>query len=65
MVNELLALKAEAEHEMLYAKAKLEVVEKLLAKVTVAPVEQEIEVVAEEEPEFNEEGSDDAELNEV
>lgn len=33
MLNELLELKAEAEHELLYAQAKLEVVGKLLDKI--------------------------------
>lgn len=51
MLNELLVLKAEAEHEMLYAQAKLEVVEKLLAKVKPLPetVEQDVEFVPEVE----------------
>lgn len=65
MLNELLALKAEAEHEKLYAQAKLEVVDKLLKKVKAlsASVEQEVTV----EPEFDlEEGaSEDTELTEV
>lgn len=33
MLNELLELKAEAEHDLLYAQAKLEVVGKLLDKI--------------------------------
>lgn len=65
MRNELLALKAEAEHEMLYAQAKLEVVGKLLAKVeaTTEPVEQT--VVAETDMDFEEEPTEEAELTEV
>lgn len=65
MRNELLALKAEAEHEMLYAQAKLEVVDKLLAKVeaTTAPVEQT--VVVEPDMDFEEEPTEEAELTEV
>ena len=65
MVKELLALKAEAEHELLYAQAKLEVVGKLLAKATPTPVEQEIESKAEFDPEIEDDGEDDVELNEV
>ena len=45
MFEELLALKAEAENEILYAKAKLEVVEKLLTKF---PVETEHKLVENE-----------------
>lgn len=63
MLDELLALKAEAEHEMLYAQAKLEVVDKLLAKTKPAPVEREVEV--EMEIEIDENISDDNELHEV
>lgn len=65
MRNELLALKAEAEHEMLYAQAKLEVVGKLLAKVeaTTEPVEQT--VVVEPDMDFEEEPTEEAELTEV
>jgi hypothetical protein len=43
MFEELLALKAEAEHEMVYAQAKLEIVDKLLAKVK--PVDEPAEEV--------------------
>lgn len=65
MLNELLVLKAEAEHEMLYAQAKLEVVEKLLAKVKPLPetVEQDVEVIS--EVEFEEELTEEPELGEV
>ena len=65
MLNELLVLKAEAEHEMLYAQAKLEVVGKLLAKVKPLPetVEQDVEVVS--EAEFEEELTEEPELGEV
>lgn len=65
MLNELLVLKAEAEHEMLYAQAKLEVVEKLLAKVKplTETVEQDVEVVP--EVEFEEEMTGELKLDEV
>ena len=65
MLNELLVLKAEAEHEMLYAQSKLEVVEKLLAKVKPLPetVEQDVEVVS--EADFEEELTEEPELGEV
>jgi hypothetical protein len=50
MFEELLALKAEAEHEILYAKAKIEVVDKLMAKFNTsnAPVVETVEEVTEE-----------------
>lgn len=50
MFEELLALKAEAEHEILYAKAKIEVVDKLMAKFNTSnvPVVETVEEVAEE-----------------
>lgn len=44
MYKELLVLKAEAEHDMLYAQAKLEVVGKLLAKFNEATVVSTSEV---------------------
>lgn len=62
MLNELLELKKEAEHEILYAQAKIEVVEKLLAKATAA-YEKEVEPV--EETETEEETAADTELDEV
>lgn len=43
MLKELLELKAEAEHEMVYAQAKLEVVNKLIAKLE--PMEEAVEEV--------------------
>ena len=65
MRNELLALKAEAEHEMLYAQAKLEVVEKLLAKLEATEVPKEQTVVVEPDMDFEEEPTEEAELTEV
>lgn len=57
MVNELLTLKAEAEHEIMYAQAKLEVIGKLLAKVQ--PIEEPLVEDSEETP------TDDIELETV
>ena len=57
MVNELLTLKAEAEHEIMYAQAKLEVIGKLLAKVQ--PIEKSLAEDSEETP------TDDIELETV
>ena len=59
MLEKLLKLKAEAEHELLYAQAKLEVVEKLL----VDDKPTDFEEVVGETVEFN--SSDDEELAEV
>ena len=65
MVNELFALKAEAEKEILYAKAKIEIVDKLLLKVAPVPVKEEIEVDEQSEFEMEQDSSDENELNEV
>lgn len=48
MYEELLALKAEAETEILYAKAKKEVVEKLMAKFQPSEEPAVVEEVVEE-----------------
>ena len=48
MFEELLALKAEAENEILYAKAKIEVADRLLAKYQPAVEPSVDEEVAEE-----------------
>lgn len=62
MLNELLEMKKEAEHDILYAQAKIEIVERLLAKAT-ATYEKEVAPVEETEPE--EETAEDTELDEV
>lgn len=62
MLNELLELKKEAEREILYAQAKIEVVEKLLAKVTAV---YEKETAPEGDTEIEEEIADDTELDAV
>lgn len=56
MVDKLLKLKAEAEHELIYAQAKLEIIGKLLADENTAIVEEKV-------VEFD--NSDDDELTEV
>lgn len=48
MFEELLALKAEAENEILYAKAKIEVADRLLAKYQPAVEPSVVEEVVEE-----------------
>ena len=48
MVNELLKLKAEAEHELVYAQAKIEIVDKLLSKATCKVEESVVEMETEE-----------------
>lgn len=59
MLEELLALRVEAENELLYAKAKIEVVDKLMSKfqstVEVATVVDE-PTEAEEAEEYGTEG---------
>lgn len=65
MLNELLALKAKAEHDMLYAQAKLEVVGELLEKFEAKPVPVEQTVVVEPDVDFEEEPTEEAELTEV
>ena len=65
MRNELLALKAKAEHDMLYAQAKLEVVGELLEKFEAKPVPVEQTVVVEPDMDFEEEPTEEAELTEV
>lgn len=65
MLNELLALKAKAEHDMLYAQAKLEVVGELLEKFKAKPVPVEQTVVVEPDMDFEEEPTEEAELTEV
>lgn len=59
MLEELLALRVEAENELLYAKAKIEVVDKLMSKfqstVEVATVVDE-PTEAEETEEYGTEG---------
>lgn len=65
MLNELLALKAKAEHDMLYAKARLEVVGELLEKFEAKLVPVEQPVVAETDMDFEEEPTEEAELTEV
>lgn len=62
MLNELLELKKEAEREILYAQAKIEVVEKLLAKVTAT---YEKETAPDIEQELEEEPIEDTELDAV
>lgn len=62
MLNELLELKKEAEREILYAQAKIEVVEKLLAKVTAT---YEKETALDIEQELEEEPIEDTELDAV
>jgi hypothetical protein len=65
MLNELLALKAKAEHDMLYAQAKLEVVGELLEKFEAKPVPVEQTVIVEPDMDFEEEPTEEAELTEV
>lgn len=48
MFEELLALKAEAEKEILYAQAKIEIADRLLAKIQPEVVDTEVEEVVEE-----------------
>lgn len=56
MVDKLLKLKAEAEHDLIYAQAKLEIIGKLLADENPTTVEEKVVEC---------DNSDDEELTEV